>query len=185
MDPPEGDGFYERDYSKKSRHDKRHRGGSSTVVAYKVRPGDSIQKMAKKMGMSVAELKASNPKVNWSKLKNGQRLKLVASAVDNDKGSRRAKVGGKNRPTKGKQIAMKERDEGVSERDLSSSKKRSSSHKVRKGDTISDIAKRYKVSAKSLKQLNGIAKNKKLKAGKTLRIPTPQQASAATPAIRY
>ena len=43
---------------------------------YVVRPGDSGMKIANANGVSIGELQAVNPGVNWNTLKPGQKLKL-------------------------------------------------------------------------------------------------------------
>lgn len=57
-------------------------GGASTAVAgpdeYIVKSGDSGMKIAKANGVSLADLKAVNPDVNWGKLHVGQKIKLPA-----------------------------------------------------------------------------------------------------------
>lgn len=57
-------------------------GGASTAVAgpdeYIVKSGDSGAKIARANGVSLADLKAVNPDVNWSKLHVGQKVKLPA-----------------------------------------------------------------------------------------------------------
>ncbi len=47
----------------------------------------------------------------------------------------------------------------------------SNTHKVRRGETVSQIAARYKVSSSELMRLNGIRSARRLQVGQTLRIP--------------
>ncbi len=47
-------------------------------------------------------------------------------------------------------------------------------HRVRKGDTLSGIAKRYKTSVKTISRANNISKRHKIIAGKILKIPSRQ-----------
>jgi len=46
-----------------------------------------------------------------------------------------------------------------------------SSYKIKKGDTLSAIAKRYRVSLNSLKKLNAM-RNSKIRIGQVIRIPS-------------
>ncbi len=46
-----------------------------------------------------------------------------------------------------------------------------SSHKVRRGETVSGIARRYRISVNTLARMNGIGKRSRLAAGKVLKIP--------------
>ena len=53
------------------------------------------------------------------------------------------------------------------------------SHKIRNGETLSTIARKYGVSVAALKQANGM-KNDHLRAGKTLTIPTKASSKKST-----
>jgi LysM repeat protein len=56
------------------------KGGSEPAVAgpgeYVVKPGDSGMRIANANGVSIGDLQAVNPGVNWNALKIGQKLKL-------------------------------------------------------------------------------------------------------------
>src|SRR5262249_47716456 len=56
------------------------KGGGEPAVAgpgeYTVKPGDSGVKIATANGVSIGDLQAVNPGVNWNKLKPGDKLKL-------------------------------------------------------------------------------------------------------------
>lgn len=158
MAPPEGESFYER----VQRGSRSRRGGKA--VAYKVRRGDSIQTVSRKTGISVAKLKKYNSHVNWSKIRSGQRLRLYASA---------AKVREGSKARKGRSGAKVSRKKGAKKQGSDVAQ-----HKVRSGDTLSEIAKRYKVSVSDLKTANRISSPKGLKAGKTIKIPGPRSALA-------
>ena len=58
----------------------------------------------------------------------------------------------------------------------------SDSYVVAKGDTLTSIAARYRVSAADLKSANGVADERKLRVGQTLRIPA--HSSVAQPAAK-
>jgi LysM repeat protein len=51
-------------------------------------------------------------------------------------------------------------------------------HRVRRGETISSIAQRYKVSAASLIRANKLGKRRVIQVGKVLRIPTKGKANS-------
>lgn len=50
-------------------------------------------------------------------------------------------------------------------------------HRVRRGETLSSIAKRYKVTAAALIRANKLGKTKQVQAGKTLKIPVKRKAT--------
>lgn len=156
MDPPEGESFHEKVY------ERGKRGGKA--IAYRIRRGDSIRSISRKTGISVAALKKYNSHVNWSKIRKGQKIKLYASAATVKKSRKGSEEGYKSRRSGGGKVAMVK-------------KKGRSTHKVRSGDTLSEIAQRYKVSVSALKAANKISSPKGLRAGKTIKIPKPRSAS--------
>lgn len=52
-------------------------------------------------------------------------------------------------------------------------------HKIRSGETIGAIARRYGTSSKAIMRLNGIRDARRIRAGKTLKIPGQRQVAAA------
>ena len=61
-------------------------------------------------------------------------------------------------------------------------------HKVRPGESLSVIARRYKVSVRDLQRWNNISDPRKLRAGATLTVfhsPAPQQKQAASGTVKY
>ncbi len=61
--------------------EKSKKGGEAAVAGpneYIVKPGDGGTKIAKSAGVSLSDLQAVNPGVEWTKLKPGQKLKLPA-----------------------------------------------------------------------------------------------------------
>ena len=106
---------------------------------YKVRKGDTISEIAERYHISVAALK------NWNRLKSnkiiaGQKLKIYSA---------------ENRPSY---------EESVADNDANVN-----FHKIKKGETIGQIAELYKVSASNIRDWNGIAGDNII-AGKTLKI---------------
>jgi LysM repeat protein len=55
-------------------------------------------------------------------------------------------------------------------------------HTVARGETLTSIAKMYKVSVDELQKSNNIEDGRKLQAGQTIVIPTPPPVSSASPA---
>jgi LysM repeat protein len=164
MSPPEGESFYEKVYERK-------RGGR--MVAYRVRRGDTAQSISRKLGVSVAALKDYNPGINWSKVRAGQKLKVQTAPgkskyAKSGKGTKYAKKG-----RGGRNVAMVGKSSG---------KGSHSTHKVQSGDTLGEIAKKYKVTTSQLKAANGISDPKKLKKGQKLKIPAKNASGSASTA---
>jgi membrane-bound lytic murein transglycosylase D len=106
---------------------------------YKVRKGDTISEIAERYKVSTRELR------KWNRLRNnkiiaGQKLKIYSN----------------------------ERGETLVE-STTSTNENINSYKIKKGDTIGQIAEAYNVSVSDLRSWNGISGNKII-AGKTLKI---------------
>ncbi len=107
---------------------------------YKVKKGDSLWSIAKKHGLSVKQVKRANPSVGKF-LKPGQRLCIPVA-----KKSSTAKA-----KTKKKSYTL-------------------TTYRVKKGDTLISIAKRFGISYKELKRINGL-KSSSIRVGQKLKVP--------------
>ena len=125
---------------------------SNTNKYYKVRRGDTLQKIASRYGVGVSTLKKANG-MKGSIIRIGQILKIPGAS-----GS--AYVRGKG--TKGV------RNTSSSAKAISKSTTR---YKVKKGDTLQKIANRYGVELSSLMVANNKNTASNLKAGEILQIP--------------
>ncbi|MCX6353867.1 MAG: LysM peptidoglycan-binding domain-containing protein [Candidatus Aureabacteria bacterium] len=115
---------------------------------HKVTPGESLWKLSQKYGVSRAELAQANNLKPDSSLRVGQVLVIPGGAVQ-------AKAQSKE--------TVKE---GASPQTGTQKK-----HVVRKGESLSSIARHYKVSLKKIIEANGITDPRKIRAGQTLLIP--------------
>lgn len=116
---------------------------STRYETHKVRKGESLASIAERYGVSSDDLRAWNSKeVRKDQIHAGSTLKIYSEA-----------------PSKG--------DAKKSSRASKSAQK---SYKVRKGDSLSEIANKFGVSLKELKKNNPKLSEKTLKAGQTLRI---------------
>ena len=95
-----------------------------------------------------------------TKLNKRERRNLVRSRAKGEVGS----VSGDTH--RSKKLAMIERNES----------KKHSKHRVRAGESIDSIAKKYKVSAGQIRQMNKIS-GSKIKKGQSLKIPSKQTAA--------
>lgn len=119
---------------------------------YQVQKGDIGASIAKKHGISIAQLKSANPSVNWNKLKVGQPIQIPA-------GSAQASGTGAGAPTTATAPAPAPApaETGVV-------------HLVKANDTLSSISRKYGVSWKQIRTANNL-KSENIKIGDKLKIP--------------
>src|SRR5918997_1122648 len=118
-------------------------------LTHVVRHGERLGKIAARYHLPTSEIQSANPKVNPSRLKAGSRLVIPAVAVPSPLAMRA--LGKPSRGHHGGRLA---------------------SHKVRSGETLIGIARRYRISLKALRRANALPVRYTLKAGKRLRIPS-------------
>ncbi|HEY3012152.1 MAG TPA: transglycosylase SLT domain-containing protein [Gemmatimonadales bacterium] len=117
-------------------------------LSHVVRPRERLATIATRYHLPAQEIRAANPRVRPSHLKAGTRLVIPAVAVPSALAIRAA-VGGWARPHT--HIAT---------------------HRVRSGETLIGIARRYRVSLRALRRVNALPVEYTLRAGKRLRIPS-------------
>jgi membrane-bound lytic murein transglycosylase D len=116
-----------------------------------VRRGETLSGIARRYRVTEAELRAVNPSVRRTSLiRIGQRLVVPTGGVP------RASA------------ATTRADARVAPR---TSAGETQSHLVRRGETLSGLARRYGVSVRALMELNGIGSPRQLQAGRRIRIP--------------
>ena len=133
-------------------------GGSSAPLAaagtqeYTVEKGDSLSRVAKKFGVSLADLRAAN-NLTGDTIKAGQKLVIPAGAS-----------------------APKESAAPAATHSVKDS---GHTYKVQKGDSLGSIAHRAGVKVQDLMDLNGISDPKKLHVGAVLHLPAGAKKIAA------
>ncbi len=120
---------------------------SGDVKHYKVKRGDTLGGIAKKLGMSVNQLCALNNITSRTTIKIGRQLLVSSTETTN--------------------INTKEKDNTKDNKFVSGDVKH---YKVKSGDTLGAIATKNGVSVKKLCSLNNITSRTKLQIGKSLRI---------------
>jgi membrane-bound lytic murein transglycosylase D len=118
-------------------------------LTHVVRRGERLARIAARYHLPTSEIQSANPKVNPSRLKAGSRVVIPAVAVPSPLAMRA--LGKPSRGHHGGRLA---------------------SHKVRSGETLIGIARRYRISLKALRRANALPVRYTLKAGKRLRIPS-------------
>ena len=142
-------------FRKVSKGGKGSRGGNvSSSGWYRVRSGDTLEKIARRNGTTVKRLCQLNGIKPTSTLRVGQRLKVTGSAAKSvsAKSTTSAKEGS------GKSSAAQQATGAKG------------TYTVRSGDTLYSIAKRNGTTVQRLCQLNGINENAKLRVGQKLKL---------------
>ncbi|MDX1373854.1 MAG: LysM peptidoglycan-binding domain-containing protein, partial [Nitrososphaeraceae archaeon] len=127
---------------------------SDSFIYHTIRRGENLGSISRKYGISIAALKQWND-LTSNKIIAGHRLKIYTSVADIDYTDNNYDAP----PTTTKTNLYR--------------------YKVRKGDTISEIAELYKVSTRMLRKWNGLRSNKII-AGQTLKIYTNEPVSSTT-----
>lgn len=112
----------------------------SRRITYRVRPGDTLGKIAARHGTSIARLADWNGLRNTNRIHVGQRLTIHA------RGTATARSGG------------------------SSASSRTAWHVVRAGDTLTSIARKHGVSVALLRRLNGLGGSSMIRPGQRLKV---------------
>jgi membrane-bound lytic murein transglycosylase D len=118
-------------------------------MTHVVRRGERLNRIAGRYHLPVSDIRAANPTINGSHLKAGSRLTIPAVAVPSALAIRAA-----TGPAFGRHAL------------------RVATHRVRSGETLIGIARRYRVSLRALRRVNAISSEYTLRAGKRLRIPS-------------
>ena len=113
----------------------------STTIRYRVRSGQSLWTIAREYGTSVAALRSLNALTSAEKLRAGQIIRVPASVES---------------------VAPQTGPEAIAG---------GRTHLVRRGETLSGIANRYRVPLASLLDANGLSASSVIKAGARLTIP--------------
>jgi len=122
-------------------------------VIYKVKRGDSLIKIAKKFGVSVKEIKRAN-KLKGNKIFAGQRLKIPVYGIVKKKSIKKSY-------TRSKYPRLVK--EKVKRRVIVI-------YRVRRGDSLIKIARRFRTSVKEIKRINRLRGNL-IRVGQKLKIP--------------
>ena len=136
-----------------------------TSQTHTVRKGETLPAIAKRYGVSVAELKRGN-QLRSDKVKVGQRLSVMTPAQKVAKNETKAEKAGK--PEKGEKAEKTNTKTAKQEKQDKKSAK-VVRYTIRRGDTLSSIARQFKVDTDDLLRWNRVAPSA-LKPGKTLTI---------------
>jgi membrane-bound lytic murein transglycosylase D len=118
-------------------------------MSHVVHGGERLTRIAASYHLPVSEIRAANPKIRGSQLKAGSRLTIPVVAIPSA-------------------LAIR----AVTGSAFGRHSARVATHRVRSGETLIGIARRYRVSLRALRRVNAISTEYTLRAGKRLRIPS-------------
>jgi LysM repeat protein len=120
---------------------------------YKVARGDTFTRIAREHGVSFSALKAANPQVQPSQIKVGQKLQIPAPQA---------------------------RASGAANRSAAAQEEGANVYVVKRGDTLTRIAKAHGTTAAALRAANNLQTDRIL-VGQRLQMPAPAQTNAPGP----
>jgi membrane-bound lytic murein transglycosylase D len=154
----------------------------SSWQAYTLRPGEKLEEVAPRFGMTVAGLKALNGLQGRMRVASGATL-LVAGEGGDEPEAMGLKALPEGQPlvfaAPALQAEKPAAEKSTAEKPAPGAGTRTSTHEVRKGETLSAIARRYGMSLAELKRLNKLRSNT-AKYGTRLTVTSSTQASAST-----
>lgn len=136
--------------------------GKPSIIVHKVTAGESLASIAEKYNVTPEEIKRSN-NLRRNAVRVGQQLRISTTTPQEVMESTVAVV-------TGKPAANKSTFKASSKKEKQKKSAAPITHKIRNGESLSTISKKYGVSIAAIKQANGM-KSDALRAGKTLKIP--------------
>jgi peptidoglycan lytic transglycosylase D len=146
--------------------------GAATVVAYAALPprhrvtfiehfvsrGETLSGIAQRYRVSQTMLMAANPKLKTRRMKIGQRVVVPMGGVPSTKVARR-----------------------MAEPVVAAGTSTGAFHRVKRGETISEIADEYGVTQRELQSWNGLDNRGRIRIGQRLRVVSPDAPPAPAP----
>ncbi|MDE6143499.1 MAG: LysM peptidoglycan-binding domain-containing protein, partial [Muribaculaceae bacterium] len=145
--------------------------GRKSVIVHKVAAGESLASIAEKYGVSPADIKKGN-NLRRNAVRVGQQLR-ISTAMPGEAtlaDARNTNTAHAKTQTTSKKATT---NNNSSKKTTTTNKAKASgpvTHKIRNGESLSSISKKYGVSVEAIKKANGMT-NDKLRAGKSLTIP--------------
>ena len=150
--------------------------GKLSVVMHKVVAGETLASIAEQYGVTVAEIKDSN-NLRRNAVRVGQQLRIATNSPQGAVESAVAAVSGKKvQAESGKKTkASKNNKKATASKPKAAANP--TSHKLKNGESLSSLSKKYGVSIDAIKKANGMTSDK-LRAGHTIKIPAKTSSGA-------
>ncbi|MGH7560312.1 MAG: LysM peptidoglycan-binding domain-containing protein [Gemmatimonadales bacterium] len=130
-----------------------------TAITHRVRSGETATRIAKRYGLTVAELRTFNPAIAKRAPRAGETLRIPGHARVKSLAAADARVANVRSSTRG-------------------------THRVQRGETLSHIARRYRVTVTQLRAWNGLGSSSRIRAGQVLRLRPRSRPSVSTRVAR-
>ena len=158
---PHQDQYVFRNVKINGRKSNIYTSSNSQMVYHRVKSGDTLGKIARIYGTTVNELCRLNGLKSTSMLRIGQSIRCSAGVETVAKATPKAQTQKKSTAS----VSSKK----ITVQASSSATASSVYHRIKSGDTLGAIAKRYGTSVSKLCELNGITKTTVLRLGRSLR----------------
>lgn len=148
-----------------------------STITHKVANGEDLNSIAAKYGVQASEIRSAN-KLRRNAVRVGQILTInnvspeiiatlpqVQPAPEEQPSAPEMK---KTAPATKSKVSAKSKT--TKSKSRTSSKSKATTHKIKSGESLSTIARKYGVTVNAIKRANGM-KNDNIRAGKTLKIP--------------
>ena len=145
----------------------------SKSARHRVGRGDTMTKIANRYGVSVSALAKTNGVRTNSKLRVGQTLRIPGATVTSEISTAKAPAAKTTAATAKTASAARKQPATQAAKATKTSKAKPAvrNHTVKKGETLTAIARKSGVSVKQLAAANGISASHRVRAGQRLRIP--------------
>lgn len=171
---PHQDVFVFRNVKINGRKSNIYTSSNNQMVYHRVKSGDTLGKIARMYGTSVSELCRLNGLKSTSTLRIGQSIRCSAGVEPSStKKATAAKSKQPAKTTTNKTITVKADASAAAALPQTTTAAADESapvyHRIKSGDTLNAIARRYGTTVQKLCELNGITKTTVLRLGRTLR----------------
>jgi len=149
--------------------------GRQTTITHKVAAGESLADIARKYGVTVSQIKVAN-NLRRNAVRIGQQLRITTTeAAASAAGVQTADVSRSDNAKASSSRKASSKSKAKAKKSKSSAPK-TTYHKLKSGDNLSSLSKRYGVSINDIKRANNM-KSDKLRAGETIKIPSKSSKS--------